>query len=157
MKASFRQTLLAGLGLAAVFARGAVQAEDRPPRPDIVEVDSATAFDSAVTGTKKMVLIDFYATWCKPCRAFGPVLEEYAREHPATVRLVRIDSDKNSDLSSEFRIRNLPTLIAAKNDQTLLRTVGAMDEQELRTFVKQAESAAARAEKHARNAPSKSK
>jgi len=74
--------------------------------------------------TDKLVLIDFYAPWCAPCKQMKPYLEEISKEMAATVTVVRIDVDENQQLSKELKIDALPTLLVYKNKKTTWRNVG---------------------------------
>jgi thioredoxin 1 len=74
--------------------------------------------------TDKLVLIDFYAQWCAPCKQMKPYLEEISKEMAATVTVVRIDVDENQQLAKELKIDALPTLLVYKNKKTTWRNVG---------------------------------
>lgn len=80
-------------------------------------------------------VIDFYATWCGPCKALAPVMEELAKEYDGKIRVYKIDVDQEEELAAVFGIRSIPTLlwIPAKGQPTL--TQGAMPKPELRKMI----------------------
>ena len=72
-----------------------------------------------------LVLIDFWATWCGPCRMLGPVIEEIATEYEGRVVVGKVDVDSNQDLPAQFRVRNIPTILFIKNGEVQNKLVGA--------------------------------
>lgn len=77
-----------------------------------------------ITNTDKKVLIDFYATWCGPCRMVSPIVDEIAIEHPEYV-VAKVDVDQNPELSAQFGIMSIPTLVIMKNGKVIDQSVGA--------------------------------
>ena len=101
------------------------QIEDISITKDVVlEVDSKN-FESEVINSDKKVLIDFYATWCGPCKILSPVLEEVAIENE-DIKLVKIDVYENEDLVYKYGITAMPTIIVIENGQEVNRSVGAI-------------------------------
>ena len=74
-----------------------------------------------------LVLVDFYATWCGPCKMMTPVLEELAEELKDDLTIAKIDVDEESDLASEYRISSIPTLVLLKNGKPVDSAIGYRD------------------------------
>lgn len=72
-------------------------------------------------------LVDFYASWCAPCKAMAPVLDQLKNQLGETVRIIKIDVDKNQSVADKFKIRGVPTFILFKNDQIVWRQSGGID------------------------------
>lgn len=81
---------------------------------------------SEVTSTDQVVLIDFWAEWCGPCRMVGPLVEELSNEYSGKAVVGKVDVDNNPEVSMKFGIRNIPTLIYLKNGQMVDKVVGAV-------------------------------
>lgn len=81
-------------------------------------------------------LVDFFATWCGPCKMMSPVLEKLKSEMGDKVRILKIDVDKNPDISSKFQIRGVPTFILFKKGEVLWKQSGAMDLNTLKSKIK---------------------
>jgi putative thioredoxin len=84
---------------------------------------------------KTPVLVDFWATWCEPCKSLGPVLEKLAVEYNGAFRLGKVDVDKNQELAGVFGIRSIPTVMLVKDGQILDGFAGALPEGQLREFL----------------------
>lgn len=90
---------------------------------------SATAlnknnFDEFVLNSDKPVLLDFWASWCGPCRMVSPLIEEIADER-TDIRVGKVNVDENPELASSFGVMSIPTLVVVKNGQITNRSVGA--------------------------------
>ena len=72
--------------------------------------------------SEQPVLVDFYATWCGPCKALSPILEQLKEEYDGKATILKIDVDENPNLASEYDIRSVPTLMVFKNGN-LIQTV----------------------------------
>lgn len=83
---------------------------------------------------EKEAVVDFYATWCGPCKMFGPVFEEVATN--IDINFVKIDVDKNSDIAREYGVMTIPTVILFKDGKEVKRNIGFMSNDELTEFLK---------------------
>ena len=81
------------------------------------------------------ILIDFWATWCGPCKTLGPLLEKLATAFNGAFRLAKIDVDKNQQLAGMFGVRSIPTVILVKDGQIVDGFAGALPEGQLREFL----------------------
>ena len=81
-------------------------------------------FESLKEGEKPLV-VDFWATWCGPCRMVGPIISELAGEYDGKVVVGKCDVEENEDLAVEYGIRNIPTILFFKNGQVVDKIVGA--------------------------------
>jgi thioredoxin 1 len=89
-----------------------------------VEVSDAS-FASDVLSSDKPVLVDFWATWCGPCKMVAPVLDEIAAERGADLTVAKLDVDTNPDTARDYQVVSIPTLILFKDGQPVKRIVGA--------------------------------
>ena len=87
-------------------------------------------FEQEVLQSDKPVLIDFWATWCGPCRMMGPVVEEFAADHPE-IKVSKVNVDEQMPLAAAFGIESIPTLIAIKDGKTVGTVVGVRPKAEL--------------------------
>lgn len=80
--------------------------------------------------------VDFWAPWCGPCRIMGPVLDEIAKEYRGRIKVVRVNSDENPDLSSRYKIQGIPTLILFRDGIEIDRLVGAAPKKHVLNFLR---------------------
>ncbi len=94
-----------------------------------------SAFNELIA-SKELVLIDFFAEWCGPCKMLAPVLKELASQIPTDrVKIIKIDVDKNQELTSKMGIRGVPTLVLYKHGQPIWRQSGVVSLGELKRLI----------------------
>lgn len=81
-------------------------------------------FEEEVLNYKGAVMVDFWATWCGPCRMLAPVVEELAREYDGKIKVCKLNTDEGPDTSAKYRITSIPTIIFFKDGQVVSQTVG---------------------------------
>lgn len=96
---------------------------------------NAENFDEEVINKKGKILVDFYAVWCGPCKMLAPVLEKFASEQEL-VRVAKLNVDETTEKAIEYDVRVIPTVILFENGVELKRSVGFINENELKEFVK---------------------
>ena len=87
---------------------------------------TSTNFDSEVLQSDKIVLVDFYADWCEPCKVFSPILEDVADDYDY-VKVVKVNVDEEIELAQKYGIISLPTLLVVKNGKVVDRSTGALE------------------------------
>ena len=95
-----------------------------------MQITSAN-FNEAVVHSELPVLVDFWATWCGPCRMLGPVIEEIAAEQAGKVVVGKVNVDDEPFLAAQFHVTNIPTVIVLKNGKEVARSVGLVPKQRL--------------------------
>jgi len=91
---------------------------------DTVTVTDST-FDSEVLGSDKPVVVDFWATWCGPCKMVAPVLEEIASEYSDKLTVAKVDVDANTDVARRYQIMSIPTISVFSGGELVKSIVGA--------------------------------
>ena len=84
-----------------------------------------STFDEQVGSSDEVVLVDFWAEWCGPCKMIAPILEEIAGEQAGKVRIAKVNVDDNPDLARRFDVMSIPTLIVFKDGTPQKRMIGA--------------------------------
>ena len=91
-------------------------------------------FQSEVVQSDKPVLLDFWATWCGPCRMVSPIVDQIADER-SDIKVGKINVDEQPELAQQFRIISIPTLVVMKDGQIANKAVGAMPKEEIRALL----------------------
>jgi thioredoxin 1 len=101
---------------------------------NVIEVDDES-FEAEVIRSERPVLVDFGATWCGPCRALEPIVEQIAAEHLATLKVVKIDIDEAPNTVKRYGIRGAPTLLVFRGGEKKAQHVGMTSKERLLAFV----------------------
>ena len=91
---------------------------------NVIHIGSETAFDKLIAGDAP-VLVDFWATWCGPCRMIAPIVEEIATQYADKVIVAKVDVDEQGELAQRYRIMNIPTLLLFKQGEIVDKAIGA--------------------------------
>jgi len=92
-------------------------------------------FEAEVLKSETPVLVDFWATWCGPCRAVAPVLEQLAEENDGKVRIAKLNVDENQQVAFQFQVSSIPTFILFKGGKMADRMLGAMPKNAFQSFI----------------------
>ncbi|MEI6241997.1 MAG: thioredoxin [Chlamydiota bacterium] len=100
---------------------------------EAVKVLNQKTFDTEIA--KGLVLVDFYAVWCGPCKMLSPILEQVAKLYESKVSIGKVNIDENEDLASKFEISSVPTIVLFKDGLEVSRFMGLRDLNFLKTFL----------------------
>jgi len=90
-----------------------------------------------IINSEQLTLVDFFATWCGPCKMMHPVLEQLKDEMGESIRIIKIDVDKNTNLAMNYRVQSVPTLMLFRKGEMLWRQSGALRLNDLKAIVSQ--------------------
>lgn len=92
-------------------------------------------FEEEVFNSTKPVLVDFFATWCGPCKMVSPILEQIGEEMGDKVKVCKIDIDQNTEIASKYGVMSIPTFIMFKDGKEVAKNVGAMPKAGIEDFI----------------------
>ena len=102
---------------------------------ELVKAIGDASFETEVQNSAQPVLVDFWATWCGPCRMFGPIVDKLAEDYRGRLKVVRVDIDQNPGLARNFEIRAIPTALLFKKGKVVKGWVGLVSEDDLKVEV----------------------
>ncbi len=100
-----------------------------------VIVVTSENFENDVLKSEQPVLIDFWAPWCGPCRAVGPIVDELANEFEGKAKIGKINVDEQGELAQKFRVMSIPTIMLFKNGEVVDKVIGARSKPELSKLI----------------------
>jgi thioredoxin len=100
----------------------------------ILEVTTAT-WEKEVLNSPGLVMIDFWAVWCGPCRMIAPTVEELSKEYTGKLKVCKLNTDENPDIASRYKIMGIPTLMFFNNGQKVDQIVGAVPKPQLKAKI----------------------
>jgi len=101
----------------------------------MAEAVTSATWEQEVLKATDLVLVDFWAVWCGPCRMVSPIVDEISAEYQGKLKVVKLNTDENPDVASKYRIMGIPTLMFFKNGQTIDQIVGAVPKPQLKAKV----------------------
>ena len=105
--------------------------------PELVKAVTESTFQAEVIESKKPVLVDFWATWCGPCRMYGPIVDKVAKDYSSRLKVVRIDVDQCPQLARSFQIDAIPASFLFKKGKVVRSWIGLISEQDLKAGLNQ--------------------
>lgn len=100
----------------------------------IVELTTA-AWDKEVLQANGLVMVDFWAVWCGPCRMIAPTVEELSKEYAGKIKVGKLNTDENPDIASKYKIMGIPTIMFFKDGQKVDQIVGAVPKPQLKAKI----------------------
>jgi thioredoxin 1 len=101
--------------------------------PEGVASVNLDSWEKEVIQSPVLVMVDFWAAWCGPCKMVAPVVEELSKEYEGKAKFYKLNTDENPDLASRYQIRGIPTLMFFKNGQIVEQIVGVVPKAQLKT------------------------
>ena len=91
---------------------------------------------NSIINSSELVLIDFYADWCGPCKVLGPILKDVKKELEDSIKIIKIDVDRNQALANKYQVRGVPTMILFKNGKQVWRQSGVVQKNDILNIIK---------------------
>jgi thioredoxin 1 len=93
------------------------------------------SWEKEVLQSETLVMVDFWAVWCGPCRIIAPTVEELAKEYAGKVKVAKLNTDENPEVASKYKIMGIPTVMFFKNGEKLDQVVGAVPKPQLKSKI----------------------
>jgi thioredoxin 1 len=100
----------------------------------IQNVTTAT-WDKEILESDGLIMVDFWAVWCGPCRIIAPTVEELAKEYAGKLKVAKLNTDENPEIASKYKIMGIPTIILFKNGEKVDQVVGAVPKSQLKSMI----------------------
>ncbi len=100
----------------------------------IQNVTMAT-WDKEILESDGLIMVDFWAVWCGPCRIIAPTVEELAKEYAGKLKVAKLNTDENPEVASKYKIMGIPTIIFFKNGEKVDQVVGAVPKSQLKSMI----------------------
>ena len=100
----------------------------------VIDVTTAT-WDKEILQSDALVMVDFWAVWCGPCRMIAPTIEELAKEYTGKVKVAKLNTDDNPDIASRYKIMGIPTVMFFKNGAKVDQVTGAVPKTQLKAKI----------------------
>lgn len=104
-------------------------------RQVLVEIDEVI-FDQQVINARGLVVVDFWASWCVPCKKMAPIIDKLAKEHEG-VKFCKLNIEENPSIATKYNVISIPTLLFFKNGKVVEHTVGNLSEKDIRSKIKE--------------------
>ncbi len=95
-------------------------------------------FQSEVANSETPVLVDFWASWCGPCRMIAPIIDQLAEEYEGKIKVAKVDVDENRELAQTYGVMSIPTILIFKNGEVVNQAIGARPKGELEKMIEAA-------------------
>ena len=101
----------------------------------MAEAVTSATWEQEVLKASSLVLVDFWAVWCGPCRMVAPIVDEISKEYAGKLKVLKLNTDENPDVASKYKIMGIPTLMFFKDGKTVDQGVGAVPKSQLKSKV----------------------
>ncbi len=96
---------------------------------------TTATWDKEVLESDGLIMVDFWAVWCGPCRIIAPTVEELAKEYTGKLKVAKLNTDENPEIASKYKIMGIPTIIFFKNGEKVDQVVGAVPKSQLKSMI----------------------